>query len=400
MRSLASGLAIAALGAGCGAGPAAGDAAPSVDAAGPEHALGMSDISILLPLPTDATVPVLTTLAGSGAPLVNEAMFASLVLTGNDIAPKNNLPFGFADMQVVGIRFDLCDRSTVGACPAGSDGRLRLVLQPMYTQHGTVFAHDIAIHCFYAIPAAELGGTVSELRALAALQDAPVDAPLAVSPAVSAGNTMYVDRLRRLVLTYARADNLRRMTVIGQEENSGAVAWIFRGFDKPATTNPYDYTSMLVPQVNGTQQTVLTAGGDVTYVTNPLADLPSGLSLALNGSSYDLGTLAAQTAALTALEEVQNPELHDAVDLQCAACHVSTYLTRLRSDHLGIDPTTLPTAYRSTHDTTVDNVLTATDPRVIRAFGWVTTSPAISQRVANDTAHTLTELDARFPARP
>ena len=39
------------------------------------------------------------------------------------------------------------------------------------------------------------------------------------------------------------------------------------------------------------------------------------------------------------------------------------------------------------------------DPRVVRNFGWVSSSAVISQRVANDTAHTLDDVDTLFPAR-
>lgn len=37
--------------------------------------------------------------------------------------------------------------------------------------------------------------------------------------------------------------------------------------------------------------------------------------------------------------------------------------------------------------------------RVVRAFGWAGNAPAISQRVANDTAAVLMEIEARFPVR-
>jgi len=39
------------------------------------------------------------------------------------------------------------------------------------------------------------------------------------------------------------------------------------------------------------------------------------------------------------------------------------------------------------------------DPRVVRAFGWAGNAPAISQRVVNDTAAVLAEIEARFPAQ-
>lgn len=129
----------------------------------------------------------------------------------------------------MGVRFDLCDRSAIGPCPPDARGRLRLVLQPRYTRAGATFAHDVALHTFYPIPANELGAVVGELRRLSWLQREPPGAPLAVSPAAAAGDAGYLAGLRGLVLRYARAANLVRLTVIGQVSDSAAFAWIFRG---------------------------------------------------------------------------------------------------------------------------------------------------------------------------
>src|ERR1700759_426026 len=90
--------------------------------------LGMNDVSILLPLPGDVAVPVLATLAGRGAPLVERGWFDTLVTARGDIAPRTGAPIAFDDFQIVAVRFDLCDRSTIGPCPSEAAGRLRLVL--------------------------------------------------------------------------------------------------------------------------------------------------------------------------------------------------------------------------------------------------------------------------------
>jgi hypothetical protein len=52
--------------------------------------------------------------------------------------------------------------------------------------------------------------------------------------------------------------------------------------------------------------------------------------------------------------------------------------------------------YESSHNTTVDSIAQR-DARVLRGLGWAAGAPAISQRVANDTAQVLTELERRFP---
>src|SRR5262249_2521691 len=145
------------------------------------------------------------------------------------------------------------------------------------------FAHDIALHAFYAIPADELGAVIGELRHLSRIQHvspappAPPGAPLDVSPAAAAGDATYLSGLRDLVLRYARAANLVRLTVIGQVADSAAFAWIFRGLDRAGDhLVPID-----IPGVAGAQQTVQLAGGDTVYRSAPLADAPAGFALAI-----------------------------------------------------------------------------------------------------------------------
>ncbi|HEX7839077.1 MAG TPA: hypothetical protein VF469_16480 [Kofleriaceae bacterium] len=269
------------------------------------RALGMNDVSILLPLPRDVATPVLAALAGRGALLVDRGWFDALVTAGGDIAPRTGDPLAFDDFQIVAVRFDLCDRSAIGPCPPDAQGRLRLVLQPLYTRAGSTFAHDVALHAFYPIPASEVGGVVGELRRLSRIQREPPGAPLAVSPAAAAGDAGYLAGLRTLVLRYARAENLVRLTVIGQVADSAAFAWIFRGVDRRSRIagggDPDGSAGgagglprgidrlgdplvpMVIPGIAATQQTVQLAGGDTVYRTDPIADVPSGFALATNG---------------------------------------------------------------------------------------------------------------------
>ena len=130
--------------------------------------LGMDDVSILLPLPRDPQKPVLAAISGGGGhALVERAWFDLLVTDHHDIAPRIAGPIAFEDFQVVAVRFDLCERAAVGPCPRGADGRIRMVLQPLYRRAGATAAHDVAQHAFYVVPAAELASMVSELRVLA-----------------------------------------------------------------------------------------------------------------------------------------------------------------------------------------------------------------------------------------
>ncbi len=376
---------------------ACGSSAAAVDATPPDapatHALSMNDVSILLPLPTDIAKPVLMTLAGKPTPLMTQNLFISLIVASEDIAPKEGGIPTFDDFHVVSLRVDLCDRSTIGPCPDGADGRLRVILQPMYMSGGMILANDVAIHAFYPIPAAELASVVDELRGLAAIEDAPAGDPLEISPAAAAGNADYLAGVTALVNRFASADRLVRVTALGQESNSGAFGWFFGGYD----IGPGGAVPMIIPLIEQTTQRAQLTGGDVTFNLTPGVDYPAGFLLALNGPLFAAATADQRYAAVEALTVLQNPLLHDAVDTQCAACHISTNLLPLRAMEVGVDPTTIAGHFTTTYNTTVSSI-EGTDPRVVRGFGWAATYPAISQRVANDTAEVLTEIEHRFPA--
>src|SRR5262249_30131292 len=111
--------------------------------------LDMNDVSILLPLPRDIGAPVLAALGEPGPPLIETRWFDALVSAHGDFGPRTGGPIGFGDFHIVAVRFDLCDRSLIGPCPAAVAGRLRLVLQPLYVRAGATFAHDVALHAFY-----------------------------------------------------------------------------------------------------------------------------------------------------------------------------------------------------------------------------------------------------------
>jgi hypothetical protein len=354
----------------------------------PAPALGLDDVSILLPLPPDPEAPVLATAPA----LIDPAWFDALVTAHHDIAPKTGGPVALDDFHVVALRFDLCDRSVVGPCPTGVPGRLRLVLQPLYRVAGETFAHDVALHALYAIPDDELAAMVGELRALAALAGAPPDAPLGVSPAAAAGNAAYLARLRALMQRYARGDNLVRLTVIGQRADSAAFAWVFRGLDRHGA----GFAPLVIPGIDAEQQAMQVAGGDTIYLTRPVVDAPAGFALAANGAEFAAASDDQRRAALAALAAIQNPALHGTEDTQCVGCHVSSYLTARRAATTGIAPASLAGWFAASRELRASSA-TERDPRVVRAFGWVARFPAISQRVANDTAQALAEIDARYP---
>ena len=383
-RALALALALVACGGG-GSSDDGFDASP--DGTIPIGSLGLDDVSILLPLPPSKEAPTLVAMTGAGAgtEMVPRDLFTRLVVVPGDVLDA------YEDFHVVAIRFDLCDREAPGACPPGGDGRLRLVFQPMFVESSGVDTNDVALHAFYSIPAADMPDVIAELRTLAGIGGTPATAPLGVTTAIDRPG--YRDRLRTLVTRYATAPRLSRLTLFAQNAMSAAFNWAFRGVE----LHDGSFQDIVIPGVAATQQRAILVGSQTTYDTMPVADAPAGFALAIDGDRFAAATAPERAAALEAMTAILNPRMHSATTVQCIGCHVSTFLTARRAMVAGVDPTTLPGRFTSAYDLSTGEGISTQFDRSLRAFGYFFAEPAISQRVVNDTAQTLVEIEQQYP---
>ena len=365
-----------------GGGDGGGDG--GVDAPLPVGSLGLRDVSILLPLPASKSAPTLLAL---GVESISRALFTRLVEDPGDVFDR------YEDFHLVAIRFDLCERTAPGACPAAAEGRLRLVFQPLFEESVGVDAQDVALHAFYPIPAADMPDVIGELRVLAGIAGTPRIAPLGVTTALERPG--YADRLRALVGRYAAAPRLLRLTLFAQKATSAAFHWVFRGVElRPGGT----YEDMIIPSIGAPQQDAILVGApETSYDTDPLADAPAGFATALDATAFAAASPAQRDAALAAMVAIQNPLVHSADTVQCVGCHVSTFLTPRRAAVAGVDPATLPGRFTSGFDLSTGQGIATEFDRSLRAFGWFFAEPAISQRVVNDTAQTLVEIAQQYP---
>ena len=143
-------------------------------------------------------------------------------------------------------------------------------------------------------------------------------------------------------------------------------------------------------------ESVILNGGS-SYDVMPVTDMPSGLLGAIIKTMFDTANATKQRDYFTALAAVENPMTHTAETVACVACHVSTFVTSARAAGSSIDPLTLPERYTSRFDLSTAAGKSATTPQTIRALGYVARQPLISQRVVNDTAQTLAEIEQRYP---
>jgi hypothetical protein len=388
----------AGMGGTAGAGATGGGGSGGDGRAIPFYPLDMNDVTILTPPPQSIAAPVLlrgTDLADDGTVFVPRALYDPLVTgpTGGSIftsVQPSDVREKYDRLQLVAVRFDLCDRHRPGACPQAEDGRMRLVFQLATDGAG---AEDVGFHAFYAIRNDELAGAVEALRDLAHAAP-PQSGALRVSPALSAADpTAYAMKLRAFVKRYGGETRLVRLTMNALNLKFAQITWEFRGVEK------HGDAFVAIPIVGSSatsEQVALT--GMPGYDTFPSTDTPPGLLGASRQYMFDAADAATKRAYLATLTAVDNPLSHTAETVACAACHVSTVVLNARATATATDALTLPGRYTSTYDLSIAGGKSAQTQNTLRAFGYLGTQPMISQRVVNETAQTLTEIDQRFPA--
>ncbi len=367
-----------------------GPAIPDAGASG--RPLGLNDVTILVPPPATASDALLrgSDVTKDGTPLVPRDLFERLALEPMPDFPAPGGPISadvYDALVVTAVRFDLCDRNLPGACAAGADGRIRLVLQQYDGAGGFV---DVGFHAFYSVPAAELPALVNEARELAALQNEPVTSPLKVSPALAAGKADYRDMLRSILERRAGSSVLVRLTMNAQPALASQIRWVMRGVEKKDGA----FVPAVIPGMTETTQEVITSGKD-GFESKPLADTPAGILQALDDQKFAAATDARKRELLAVLVSADNPDATAPDTIACIGCHTATPVLKARTQAMGVDPATIPGRYTSTRDLSVGGKLL--ERRVIRALGWLQKDPIISQRVVNDSAQVLTEIEARFP---
>ncbi|MFZ5445166.1 MAG: hypothetical protein ACOZQL_34570 [Myxococcota bacterium] len=370
-RARLSAVALLAALAGCEAAPA-----PDAGALDPTHRLGLNDVTWLFPLER----------LDAGTPFPPAAQLLSSVSVERLTTALPMARTEVSRLRVVGLRFDRCDRSEPGVpCPATSDGLFRVVLQPVLA--GSAATEDLALHAFYPVPVGDVPAVVTELRELASLQGRPRESRLQVSEAWT-GDPRYRAKLGALLSRYATSTRLKRLTLFGRLSDRGTVEWVFRGEQLAGTT----LAPIVISGVDAGAQEVLLTGAD-SYRVTPVVDAPAGFASTLERTTFDTADGGTQRAGLESLVTVDDPRAHTADTVQCVSCHVATTLLAARAGTLGVDPATLPGHFPAPAFDLTALGEPAIRARTLRALGYLGDQPLVSQRVVNETANVVLELD-------
>lgn len=349
-------------------------------------ALGLNDVSVLLPIPASLEDPYMVPWsAGARGELLPRAVYDQI--PGFPVKPAEGLDYGL--MRTIAVRFDGCQPA-----PGGCQAQIRLVMQPVTADGSTL---DSALHLFYALDDTEIAEVTTELRRLRTLAPEVADAPLDVHAAVLAQGIQgpYGFGLTDLVLRYAGEQNLVRMTFFLRAPPLDEV-WFFGGFDRVAG----ELQVMDIVRVGqGNQRVIRTeVAGGWDYDLLPVAPTPEDGQVLFTSAAASVATDEERAAAFASFLRVENPRIYAPDDLPCAGCHMATFITSQAEAMFGLEAAAFSDdTFTSTHDISMRG--TAKDnASSLRAFGWFGAEPMISKRVINESAEVCDDLETRFPA--
>jgi hypothetical protein len=326
----------------------------------PPAALGLNDVTVLMPLPA--------TISAAG-----------------HLTPTS------AAGGVLAVRFDGCFKKA-GACEA----QIRLVLQPLRS----VGASDAAVHLFFPVGKEAMQGIVAKLREMRALApEALVDGALDVHPSLLAQGMegAYGTALNQLVLEHCGLQALSRMTFFLRAP-SAVEQWVLGGLD----IKDGKYTPIAIPG-SGTRQNVLqheTAKGPMfRYELVPLPVAPVDLTKALSTTLLDATSGESRIAALGALNTVLNPQKLGADDVHCASCHVASYIAGYAQSQLKEDLAAAPSSYLAAAPKGRNLEVRGgalSNRTSLRGLGYFQKTPMISPRVVYESAEVLEDFETNW----
>lgn len=350
--------------------------------------LGANDVSILFPLPASGQLDTLLSPRSNGAQ--GELLPFSIFEHAPELTLYADKAGQYADLRVVSARVDPCFPSLANAPHPDCRFQVRLVLQPVFDEAGVVTAEDAAVHVFYDLPASDFVNLLADLLEVKSKLD--LHAPLGVRPVEE------IAGVESALLAHIGASRLTRMTFM--QLSGKRNVWNFGGFDfQGETATPIGILSSTVTEQSFTNNPLgdplAFVGGVTPAVENPPEDL---------SPLYDSATASQKPEAeLWSLYEsalrVENPEKHTPESVDCVSCHTAQP-TRLwlERNHAAFATQQSAERFTSTFDLMVDPIDDTTS--ALRAFGWLDTRPAITARVANESAAVAAYLDENILEKP
>jgi hypothetical protein len=347
---------------------------------GPQRAPGMTDLSILFPLP--ATTAELDGLIAAGDQGASGVVLPTAVF---DQMPQlsfffSDKPSEYAALRAVSARLDPCFKSELaGTC----EPQLRLVLQPMVQSDGQLMADDAAVHVFYSVSDAEFTGLLGAMTRAQSADDA--SGPLTVHPAMASEGLSgpAAQSIKEAMLVFAGEERLVRATFM-QLGGQGNV-WEFGGFEIDAgTLTPLAIAgSAEISQrfENNTFHDLPNFHGAVVPVIPP-DDFSVFYESDTAGPMTDDALQGAYTSAL----RTENPTIHTADSVACVQCHTANTAIDWADRNTDLELEASSSRFTSDQDLTQPSTIFAERTMTVRAFGYQERVVAVSRRTIFETA--------------
>lgn len=348
------------------------------------YALGLNDLSILVPLPRPSEFSLMLSPyeIGSRGTLLSKPVFKRFI----DLVPEHhNEEIWQTQLKVVAIRLDPCFLEGVG--PLACSRQVRLVWQPVIREENDLTTRDSSIHSFYEFNEEQFSQIVAEWQRWAKTDKS---SPLVVHPILQKEGLKGSQwkTLRSMILKYCGSENLIRMTsmnVMASEQ-----LWIFSGFDvkKDGTSK-----EMKIPRTNTITQAITQTSFAFKSFTGGMTPNPVGDDdfNQLVEDSYWFKKKSTETQVRMAIRSAlsfENPKLHNTGTLDCASCHLANMAHQWAEVNFPLYK--WETEFSDVKYQSPFNLKNPTKnevrPNQFRVFGYFGKEPAISQRVINETA--------------
>ena len=371
----------------------------STDAGVSAEALGLNEVSIVLPLPQASTLGLMLAPTDVGP---QGELFPGWAMPTPALVQSQDRASAIQSLRVVALRIDPCS-PFIGATDLSACQRiLHVIFQPVSLDgSGQATTSDAAIHAFYRLSEPQFVHYVASVLALQ--HRAPTGAaPLQVQPSIAAEGLTgaYWQDLRRTVLEVAGAANLDRMTYMALRATTTSTqfgqGWLFSGADfhdgaqhRVVVATTSDSEQHFGNNVAGSTpiQEQSSFKGDVIPQTSfDVALLPIIEDSTQAAQASDASIQSAVDEALT----LENPLKTTLDSASCVGCHVATPARVWAQQHRSPTVDSNPLRYTSRFDLTLKGE-TSTSTNALRGLGYYGARLSISQRTVNDTA-----ADAEF----
>jgi hypothetical protein len=408
----------------CGATTADGNEPTSEVDLNETKALGMTDVTVLYPIPN--TSDLLDDMLGPSSELdqgelLPPEIFRQLAALpappmlsadGQPVSPNRALFATWADsfslLRVVGIRLDPCFGQSTNLGASTCKNTIRLTAQFFFPRstagNSARIDGSTAIHLFYEVSRADFTALSKSMLALRKTTGLPLQKQLitaqnGVHPTLATEGVRgpYATALKDLILKYAGERTLTQIAFCVQDRGAAAsqyygnngVAdsrWVFGRFGyQGGTLSPLDIATLGYTGLQTVDSLNPIPGKRDVVVVTPPSTVPDNFLQAFNRKPEANGTLdpTKLEIARKASINLQNPTKYAASSSDCVSCHMAKQVAPSHAPD--------PLDFKS-YTFRLDHTHDATGP--FRMFGYDGNgSPVVSARVVNETVVVLDYLN-------